>query len=396
VVRTGKALSSEATEARLSTGALVEELSLQGERLNYRLISGTGPPEGWVSLKVSGKELVVRKEEPSADSAGVQAPDAQDRPVVGPGAGYRLRLAVNIHEWSPEGEENGPEFQFLLNLIVEEDERKAVMRYKFYDDKKRALLSRLLMRAASASALGMPTWTGISVKRTKGRKPFLASPLPPEKEAPNFNLNVSHEGAWVVCASEPTCVAGIDVAELRRLKANGEPVDFKKSFKDNLTANEWAVVEQAGSDPDAQYEVFSRFWSAKESFVKARGDGLAFELGKAEFHWTPLAGFPDGSAFEGKVLVEGKAAPLWRFVQHRMPGEVPHWTTVARGPVSSVIDAKQEFLATLRKPAAEKSAKEWEDALSVESPPCNVVPIAALVPQDQVDAYVSAGGQRWE
>ena len=28
-------------------------------------------------------------------------------------------------------------------------------------------------------------------------------------------------------------------------------------------------------------EAFSRFWSAKEAFVKARGDGLAYPLGQA-------------------------------------------------------------------------------------------------------------------
>jgi len=394
-------LKSPEAPSRLSTGALILQLAKEGERLQYRLLSGTGPETGWVSLKVSGKDLLApRGEEAPAAEAG--AADGQ-APVVGPGAGYRLRLAVNIDEWTPEGEHEGAEFQFLLDLIPEEDERKAVLRFKFWEDKKRALLSRLLIRATCASALNMATFKGISVPRTKGRKPFLASPLPPSTEAPNFNVNASHEGSWVVCASEPHCVVGIDVAELRRLKKNGEPIDFRKSFRDNLTAHEWREVDKAGADLDRQYEVFSRFWAAKESFVKARGDGLGYPLGQAEFHWSPLEGFDEGAAFEGKVVVEGREAPLWRFVQHRMPGATPHWTTVARGPVSDIVDAQasdpekrsRSFTATLRKPQLSEQPAAWQAALLADSPPCNVVPVGALVPRDEVEAYIRAGGIRW-
>jgi len=65
LVREGQALGSPATKDRLSTGATVEELELVGERLHYKLVegTGTGPAEGWISIKVSGKELAVPKEE---------------------------------------------------------------------------------------------------------------------------------------------------------------------------------------------------------------------------------------------------------------------------------------------------------------------------------------------
>merc|ERR1712137_530600 len=147
---------------------------------------------------------------------------------------------------------------------------------------------------------------------------------------------VSHEGAWVVCASEPMCCVGVDVAELRRFNKAGDPIDFHSTFKDNLTPSEWADVNRAGPDLDDQYEVFSRYWSAKEAFVKARGDGIQFPLGKAEFKWTPLPSFPSRTAYEGTVTIEGKGAPLWRFVQHKMPGTKSHWTTVGRAPMPAI------------------------------------------------------------
>lgn len=69
LVRKGQDLKSEQLSDRLSTGALVEELKLVGDRLHYKRLTGTGPEEGWVSLKVSGKELLTKK----GDSAEGQA-----------------------------------------------------------------------------------------------------------------------------------------------------------------------------------------------------------------------------------------------------------------------------------------------------------------------------------
>jgi len=390
LVREGQELTSAQAASRLSTGATVEELGLVGERLHYKRVTGTGPDEGWISInlkdKVLAKRLAPEVEEETLDP---------NRTVVGPGAGVRHRWAVNIDDWKPEGDADGAEFQFLLNLIKEDDDRVKVMKFKFYDDKKRALLSRLLIRQASATSLNVTSFADVTVSRTKGRKPFLESPLVDEKEAPNWNVNVSHEGSWVVAASEPLCLTGIDVAELRRIGPNGQPIDFKKSFEKNLTKHEWDDVNSVGSDLDDQYEVFSRYWSAKEAFVKARGDGIQFDLGLAEFHWKPIEGFPSRTAYEGSIVIDRKAAPLWRFVQHRMPGKKSHWVTVARGPLTDIADAKGQFTATLRMTQDKFSPAEWKDALLAESPKFDIIPIAALVPQDDMDNYVKAGGKRW-
>eukprot|EP00440_Ansanella_granifera_P020893 gb/GFBE01022688.1/.p2 GENE.gb/GFBE01022688.1/~~gb/GFBE01022688.1/.p2 ORF type:complete len:381 (-),score=96.65 gb/GFBE01022688.1/:1-1143(-) len=77
LVREGQALGSKATTDRLSTGAVVEELQLVGDRLRYELTSGTGPKTGWVSVKISGKDLLVRKEDgPAVASSAAAAQDA--------------------------------------------------------------------------------------------------------------------------------------------------------------------------------------------------------------------------------------------------------------------------------------------------------------------------------
>lgn len=82
VVRIGKEYDSSKAESRLATGAVVEELEAHGERLCYRLLEGTGPPSGWVSKTLKGKELLV------------PAGEALETKEGGRGLGRLLRLQV--------------------------------------------------------------------------------------------------------------------------------------------------------------------------------------------------------------------------------------------------------------------------------------------------------------
>jgi len=75
LVRAGAGLDSKKLDERLSTGALVEELGKEGDRLNYRLIEGTGPAEGWCALQVSGKVLVEEVIRPVAPPPSKVGPD---------------------------------------------------------------------------------------------------------------------------------------------------------------------------------------------------------------------------------------------------------------------------------------------------------------------------------
>jgi len=63
-------LKSEGESVRLSTGAIVEELELKGERIKYKLLKGTGPAEGWVSTKITGKDLLVKRDASVMGTAG--------------------------------------------------------------------------------------------------------------------------------------------------------------------------------------------------------------------------------------------------------------------------------------------------------------------------------------
>uniref|UniRef100_A0A7S1QM16 Uncharacterized protein n=1 Tax=Alexandrium catenella TaxID=2925 RepID=A0A7S1QM16_ALECA len=76
VAREGRDLKSAPLGARLSTGSCIEEITLEGERLHYRRLTGSGPESGWVSISLGGRDLVVREgaEGTRANAKGTEDP----------------------------------------------------------------------------------------------------------------------------------------------------------------------------------------------------------------------------------------------------------------------------------------------------------------------------------
>eukprot|EP00930_Biecheleria_cincta_P071201 TRINITY_DN58720_c0_g1_i1.p1 TRINITY_DN58720_c0_g1~~TRINITY_DN58720_c0_g1_i1.p1 ORF type:complete len:1107 (+),score=253.54 TRINITY_DN58720_c0_g1_i1:32-3352(+) len=63
VVRSDCSLSSAAHKARLAVGSVVKELDFSEGRLHYVLEKGDGPEIGWVTIRLRGKDLVLKQEE---------------------------------------------------------------------------------------------------------------------------------------------------------------------------------------------------------------------------------------------------------------------------------------------------------------------------------------------
>lgn len=116
LVRAGQATSSEQLPDRLAHGAIVEEIALAGERLNYKKISGSGPATGWVSLTVSGKSLLEKKDTPvetspaPSPSASSSAPAPKDAFSIRAGD-YYVTLGLIIKKPGDD-----PETQKMLKL----------------------------------------------------------------------------------------------------------------------------------------------------------------------------------------------------------------------------------------------------------------------------------------
>ena len=228
-----------------------------------------------------------------------------------------FRWVVDIDQWHPIEEHEGREFQFLLNLIQQEDEREQVLKYYHFADKKRALVSRLMTRAACAKARGCK-FEEVIIGRTKGRKPFFKNVHEVAARttttnnggsssisngnatmtmmrdggrigianAPNFNFNVSHEGKYVALVSEPYAICGVDVAAPDQLRLGNRSIsaieEIFETFDTTLHPKEKAqILKQNGLS--SQLSRFRQIWSLKEAWSKCMGTGLGAKFASAEF-----------------------------------------------------------------------------------------------------------------
>eukprot|EP01012_Entosiphon_sulcatum_P040835 TRINITY_DN5456_c0_g1_i1.p1 TRINITY_DN5456_c0_g1~~TRINITY_DN5456_c0_g1_i1.p1 ORF type:complete len:308 (+),score=39.52 TRINITY_DN5456_c0_g1_i1:25-924(+) len=291
-----------------------------------------------------------------------------------------LRWAVDITKLA----QTDAEWQFLLGLLPS-SEQQDVTRFKFKDDQKRALVSRLLQRQCCHQVLGIPCGD-IEIHRTKGKKPFLASLNPVADIIPNFNFNVSHEGHFVVLASEGLCIVGIDVAAPQQIRRVGDirpTSELLQMFRDQFTPHEWQCI-RTGHDDRQMERAFRRHWSLKEAFLKARGDGIVFPLQRCEFR------FPENNVWadEPSVAVDNVLQPQWAFHLDSLPDD--HFVSVARGPPKDILDAFGEFTRTLKRPAP--SAEELGAAMRSPHPDFTFLAGEDLVPPERRDLFRASFG----
>lgn len=116
VVRTGKGTGSPRKDERLSFDAQVRELDLQGERLHYQLVLGSGPSFGWVSTKLKGAELLVREEVGEKADFGDRTDEAESATPV--------RTNCLTHEEAPGSEGLGEVLPSLEDLMEEGNENR--------------------------------------------------------------------------------------------------------------------------------------------------------------------------------------------------------------------------------------------------------------------------------
>ncbi|GFZ11235.1 hypothetical protein Acr_22g0006330 [Actinidia rufa] len=206
------------------------------------------------------------------------------------------RWVVDISQWDPSPHEFSHAMSFLP-----QHEHSSITRYVKSEDRKRALVSKLLQYALVHEVLGIP-FDEIVIKRTVEGKPYLDG-YKEDSELPNFNFNASHHGDYVAIASEPICIVGLDIVSHSIPEKETIP-EFIQNFSSYFSRLEWDNIVNAGSFDDLLNE-FYRYWCLKEAFVKAIGTGVGYRLDSVEFHHTRGTNI--------FVKVDGKVLKEWRF-----------------------------------------------------------------------------------
>ncbi|XP_062198382.1 uncharacterized protein LOC133901103 isoform X2 [Phragmites australis] len=235
------------------------------------------------------------------------------------------RWLVDIRSWRPS-----PAQFHAAAAGLPPHERPAVARFVKDDDRKRALVSRLLQYSLVHHVLGIP-FDQINICRTIEGKPYL------NKNAtfPNFNFSTSHQGDYVGIASEPLCLVGLDIVSIS--KPQGETVtEFISSFTSYLTDHEWGCIVRSDTHTEVLTE-FYRYWCLKEAFVKATGAGVGFGLHRLEFHhehWSNIS-----------IRIDGEESRKWRFWLFKL--DEMHLASIARGHPEDAVNNYKETLSNL-------------------------------------------------
>ena len=140
--------------------------------------------------------------------------------------------------------------------------RASILRYKRWQDRHRALLAKLLLRAG-LRALGFPATALDSVRLDAHGRPSIGREV---------DFNISHSERFILCAMAQGQRVGIDIEAIRDIELN----DFSAAF----SADQWQAITQA---PDPQAAFFSE-WTQKESASKADGRGLSLPLAQIVLH----------------------------------------------------------------------------------------------------------------
>lgn len=156
-----------------------------------------------------------------------------------------------------------PELLGRLFSLITTAEQARVKRYIREKDQHSALITRSFIRCVLAhyADIAPSDWEfGVGFNG----KPFVTN------SSVVLEFNLSHANDLIVCSVTKSFALGIDVEYIKRKS------DTFKLAPRYFAANEIAALSQF--DVDQQPSRFYDFWTLKESYIKACGDGLAIPL----------------------------------------------------------------------------------------------------------------------
>jgi 4'-phosphopantetheinyl transferase len=147
--------------------------------------------------------------------------------------------------------------------VLTEDERAKVDRFRFARDQQLCLLARVLVRTTLSRYAVVPPEQWRFRTNAYGR-PEIAAPVSP------LRFNLSHTNGLVVCLVSRSREVGVDVECLERAS---RWVDLADRY---FAPREAAALRR--EPPEGRPIRFLEYWTLKESYIKARGLGLAIPL----------------------------------------------------------------------------------------------------------------------
>lgn len=226
--------------------------------------------------------------------------------------------ADEVHVWRIALERPIEEVQELQNLLASEEKSRAD-RFRFEKDRRRFVVVRGLLRVILARYLDLEPSQLRFVYSDYG-KPALAPA--PDTSGLSFNLSHAHELALVAVTRDRH--VGIDLEYMR-------PIPEVEQIAERFFSPQENEILRTFDDSE-KLKAFYQFWTCKEAYIKARGEGLSIPLDRFQVVPRPgqaapvlsVEGDPQeasrwsmrelmpGTCYVAALAVEGKG---WRLAQ---------------------------------------------------------------------------------
>lgn len=182
-----------------------------------------------------------------------------------------IPLAENeIHIWltRPERIQERMLLDHYWSLMTPDEQAKQ-QRYKFAKDQHDALITRGFVRTVLSRYSERKPQDWRFEKGDKDKPEIVDPPLP-------LRFNLSHTYGLIACAVAHTHDVGVDVEDISR---NSDVLGIADRY-----FSEVEIKELFSLPEEEQRSRFFDYWTLKESYIKACGQGLAIPLGDFSFH----------------------------------------------------------------------------------------------------------------
>ncbi len=154
--------------------------------------------------------------------------------------------------------------------LLSADENRRHGRFIFQKDRDQFLIARILLRST------LSRYLNVEPKDWRFQQNEFGKPeIKPGRRPLPLRFNISHCNGLILCGVTVDCEIGVDCENIRRAIA------IERLAPRVLSVDEQEVL--ASVPASKRIETFFRFWTLKESYIKARGLGMTLPLQDVSF-----------------------------------------------------------------------------------------------------------------
>lgn len=181
-------------------------------------------------------------------------------------------LPDEIHVWRIDLDQPEPHLQNFA-ATLSSDETARAERFYFPKHRQHFIAGRGILRTILGRFLGIKP-SQVEFNYQQRGKPVLVDKFADSGLA----FNLSHSQGLGLCAVNCTRQIGVDLEYIRPMS------DLEALAKRFFLPREYEMLRSLS--PNQQQEIFFRYWTCKEAYLKATGDGLS-QLEQIEVSLTP-------------------------------------------------------------------------------------------------------------